>query len=57
MLLAPRLNQALRDQLKCLICPSSEREPEIHGVTGLPFTTWVVETDVWPGVANPFSRS
>ena len=60
MLLAPSLNQTLRDELQRLICPSSELEPGIHSVTGLPFTTWGVETDVMAergqSVLSLFSR-
>ena len=53
MLLAPSLNEALRDELQCLICQTSELEPGIHRVTGLPFTTWVVETDVMAERGQP----
>ena len=53
ILLAPSLNEALRDELQCLICETSELEPGIHRVTGLPFTTWVVETDVMAERGQP----
>ena len=44
--LAPSLSKTLRDELQCLTCETSEAVPGIHRVTGLPFTTWIVETDV-----------
>jgi hypothetical protein len=51
--LAPSLSKALRDELQCLTCETSEAVPGIHRVTGLPFTTWIVETDVMADLGQP----
>ena len=53
IVLAPSVNQPLRDDLRSLGCQLSEQEAGIHRVIGLPFTTWVVETDVMAERSQP----
>jgi hypothetical protein len=45
VVLAPTLNQAMRDELQLLGCDIHEREAGIFGVVGLPFSAWLVEND------------
>jgi hypothetical protein len=53
MVLAPTVNEAARDELQLLGCRFEEREPGIFGVSGLPFTLWLVETDVMAERGQP----
>jgi hypothetical protein len=43
--LAPTVNQALREDVQLLGGELGHREPGIWRVSGLPMTTWLVETD------------
>ena len=45
IVLAPNLNGAVRDELRCLGWQISGHEAGVYRVTGGPFTTWLVETD------------
>ena len=53
IVLAPAVTGALRDELRLLGCEISQHEPGIFRVTGLPFTTWLVETDVMAERGQP----
>jgi hypothetical protein len=53
IVLAPNTNQALRDELQSLGCQAREQEAGISRVMGLPFTTWLVETDVMAQRGQP----
>ena len=46
VVLAPSVSQALRKDLRLYGLEVSQQEAGIIRVTGLPFTTWLVETDV-----------
>ncbi len=46
IVLAPVASGALRDELRLLGCEVKQHEAGIFAVTRLPFTTWLVETDV-----------
>jgi hypothetical protein len=46
LVLAPSVNEPLREELRLLGCEPDEHEPGIHRVVGLQFATWLVETDV-----------
>ena len=46
VVIAPVVSNALRDELRLLACEASQHEPGIHRVNGLPFATWLVESDV-----------
>ena len=46
VVLSPVVNGPLRDELLALGLDTSQQEPGIHRVTGLPFAAWLVETDV-----------
>ena len=41
------------DELRLLGCEASQHEPGIFRVTGLPFATWLVETDVMAERGQP----
>ena len=53
IVLAPAVTAALRDELRLLGCEASQHEPGIFRVAGLPFTTWLVETDVMAERGQP----
>ena len=53
VILAPSGNQAVRDELRCFGWPVSEQEPGLHRVSGAPFTTWLVETDMMAERGQP----
>jgi len=53
MVLAPTVNEAARDELQLVGCRIEEREPGIFGVSGLPFTLWLVESDVMAERGQP----
>ncbi len=53
IVLAPAVSEALRDEIRLLGCEVSQHEPGISGVSGLPFTTWLVETDVMAERGQP----
>jgi hypothetical protein len=53
IVLAPSVNEPLRNELRRLRCEVGEQEPGIHRLTGAPFTTWLVETDVMAERSQP----
>lgn len=53
VVLAPTINGALRDELRLLGLEASPHEPGIFRVAGLPFMTWLVETDVMAERGQP----
>ena len=53
VVLSPTVSGALRDELRLLGCEASQHEPGIFRVTGLPFATWLVETDVMAERGQP----
>jgi hypothetical protein len=53
IVLAPTVNEALRDELRLLGGEASEEERGILRLVGLPFTTWLVETDVMAERGEP----
>jgi hypothetical protein len=53
MILATRANRALLEELRLLHCETSEHGPGVFQVTGLPFTAWMVETDVMAEHGQP----
>jgi len=53
IILAPTANDALLTELRSLSCQIRENEPGIHRVDGVPFATWLVETDVMAGLGQP----
>ncbi len=53
IVLAPVVSDALRNELRLLDCEASQHEPGIFRVAGLPFTTWLVETDVMAERGQP----
>jgi hypothetical protein len=53
IVVAPAVNAALRDDLRLLGCEISQHEPGIYRLTGLPFATWIVETDVMAQRGQP----
>jgi len=46
IVLAPKINGALFEELQLFGCESKEHEPGIFSAIGLPFAAWLVETDV-----------
>jgi hypothetical protein len=53
VILAPGIDQALRDEAQSLGCQIVEQEPGIHRLSGAPFTTWLLETDVMADRGQP----
>jgi hypothetical protein len=53
IVLAPAVTDALRDELRLLGCEVSRHDAGIFRVAGLPFTTWLVETDVMAERGQP----
>ncbi len=53
IVVAPAVNAALRDELRLIGCEIGQHEPGIWRVTGLPFATWIVETDAMAERAQP----
>ena len=53
IVLAPSVNDAVRDELRCLGWPISEHEAGVHRISGGPFTMWLVETDVMAEQGQP----
>ncbi len=53
IVLVPVVSGALRDELRLLGCETSRHEPGIFRVAGLPFATWLVETDVMAERGRP----
>jgi hypothetical protein len=53
VVVAPAANGPLRDELRLLGCEIAQQEPGIFRITGLPFATWIVETDVMAQLGQP----
>ncbi len=53
IVLAPNLNDAIRDELHSLGWQVSEHEAGVYRIAGGPFTTWLVETDVMAKRGQP----
>ncbi len=53
IVLAPSVNEAIRDDLRCLGWQISEHDTGVHHVSGDPFTMWVIETDVMAKRGQP----
>jgi hypothetical protein len=53
IVLAPSVNEAIRDELRCLGWQISEHEAGVHRITGGPFTMWLIETDVMAELGQP----
>jgi hypothetical protein len=53
IVLAPSVNEAIRDELRCLEWQISEHEAGVHRITGGPFTLWLIETDVMAKRGQP----
>jgi len=53
IVLAPSTNEALRTDLRLLGCDISEHERGVFGIVGLPFASWLVETDVMADRGQP----
>jgi hypothetical protein len=53
VVLAPTVTGPLRDELRLLSCEVREHEPGILQVVGLPFLTWLVETDLMAKRGQP----
>ncbi len=53
IVLAPSVNDAVRDELRCLGWPISEHEAGVHRISGGPFTMWLIETDVMAKLGQP----
>jgi hypothetical protein len=54
MVLTPMVNRALREELQLFSgCEAIQHEPGVFRVTGLPFATWLVETDVMAERGQP----
>jgi hypothetical protein len=53
VVVAPAANVPFRDELRLLGCEIAQHEPGIFRVTGLPFSTWIVETDVMAQRGQP----
>ncbi len=46
IVLAPTINRAFRDELRCLGWKIGDHQKRVYRITDGPFTTWLVETDV-----------
>ena len=53
IILTPTVNEALFDEMRRLACGVSQHDPGIYKVTGLPFETWLVETDIMAEMDQP----
>jgi len=53
IVLAPRVNDGVRDELRCLGWQIGEHEAGVHCITGGPFTMWLIETDVMAELGQP----
>jgi hypothetical protein len=53
IVLAPSVNEAIRDELRCLGWQISEHEAGVHRISGGPFTLWLIETDVMAELGQP----
>jgi hypothetical protein len=53
IVLAPRVNEAVRDEVRCLGWQIREDAAGVHRISGGPFTLWLVETDVMAELGQP----
>lgn len=53
VILAPSINEAVRDELDCFGWQIGEQEAGVHRITGGPLTMWLVETDVMAKLGQP----
>ncbi len=53
VVLLPMVSGPLREELRALGCEASQHEPGIFRVDGLPFVSWLVETDVMAERGHP----
>jgi hypothetical protein len=53
IVLAPSVNEAVRDELQSFGWQIGEREAGVHPITGGPLTMWLVETDVMAKLGQP----
>ena len=53
IVLAPTVTESLREELRVLCCDAYQQEVGIFRVSGLPFATWLVETDVMAARLQP----
>jgi hypothetical protein len=53
IVLAPTINRAFRDELRCLGWKIGKHQKGVYRITGGPFTTWLVETDVMAELGDP----
>jgi hypothetical protein len=53
IVLAPSVNEGVRDELRCLGWEIREHEAGVHCITGGPFTMWLIETDVMAELGQP----
>jgi hypothetical protein len=53
MVLAPRVNKALLDEVRLLECRTQHHQPGVFRVTGLPFAVWLIETDAMAEHGQP----
>ncbi len=53
VVLLPMVSGPLRQELRALGCEASQHEPGIFRVAGLPFVSWLVETDVMAERGHP----
>lgn len=53
VVLASSVNEAIREELRCLGWQIREHEAGVHRVSGGPFTIWLIETDVMAELGQP----
>jgi hypothetical protein len=53
IVLAPKVNEAIREEFRFLGCEIKEHEAGILRVIGMPFKTWLMETDVMAERGQP----
>ncbi|HPM80772.1 MAG TPA: hypothetical protein PLF81_08730 [Candidatus Anammoximicrobium sp.] len=53
VVLAPSVNEAIREELRCLGWQIAEHEAGVHRISGGPFTLWLIETDVMAKRGQP----
>ncbi len=51
--LAPNVNEAIREEVRCLGWQISEHEAGVHCIISGPFTMWLIETDVMAELGQP----
>ena len=53
VVLAPSVNQSVRDELDCFGWQINEREAGVHEISGGPLAMWLIETDVMARLGQP----